>query len=235
MSKMIYVVEDYDNLRDMLKIALVSFSYDVVTFDNAEKALEAIQENMPDMVILDIMLTGMSGIEATQQLRHNSSTRNLPIIIISARDTELDKVEALDNGADDYLTKPFGILELGARIRSIFRYSNKTEEQVFQNIIASDLVLNINTREVTQDTKFLDLSYKEFELLLILIKECERVVHREELLNLIWGFDFIGESRTLDVHVNSLRKKLNDNAENPKYIKTVRNVGYRFVGKKEKV
>ena len=232
---MIYVVEDYDNLRDMLKIALVSFSYDVVTFDNAEKALEAIQENMPDMVILDIMLTGMSGIEATQQLRHNSSTRNLPIIIISARDTELDKVEALDNGADDYLTKPFGILELGARIRSIFRYSNKTEEQVFQNIIASDLVLNINTREVTQDTKFLDLSYKEFELLLILIKECERVVHREELLNLIWGFDFIGESRTLDVHVNSLRKKLNDNAENPKYIKTVRNVGYRFVGKKEKV
>lgn len=231
MNKTIFIVEDDENIREMVKIALTSFSYEVTAFDNAEDALKAVCETVPDMIIFDIMLPGMNGLEATKQLRNDPKLKNLPVIMLTAKDTELDKVMGLDSGADDYIAKPFGVMELGARIRSLFRRTAKDGAPFIEDIIISDLSIKNSTREVTQKNKPLELTFKEYELLRMLIKERDRIVPREELINVIWGFDFIGESRTLDIHVRTLRQKLSDDAENPKYIKTVRNVGYRFIAK----
>jgi len=230
MSKKIFIVEDDDNIREMVKMALTSFSYEVTAFDNAEAVLEAVSQSVPDMVIFDIMLPGMSGIDATKELRNKTGTKNLPVIMLTAKDTEIDKVTGLDCGADDYIAKPFGVMELGARIRSLFRRIDKDEVQQLEDMDISDLHINNSTREVTQNNKLLDLTFKEYELLCMLIREHSRIVPREELLNTVWGFDFLGESRTLDIHVRTLRQKLGDDADDPKYIKTVRNVGYRFIG-----
>ena len=231
MSKNIYVVEDEENIREMVKIALTSFSYSVTAFETAEDALEVISEKIPDMIIFDIMLPGISGLEAIQILKRKQETSRIPIIILTAKDTELEKVTGLDYGADDYIAKPFGVMELGARIRSLFRRVDDNNKSSEDDIVINNLRINKNTREVTKDNVLLNLSYKEYELLCMLILERERIVTREELLNTIWGFDFLGETRTLDVHLRSLRKKLGDNADAPRYIKTIRNIGYRYIGK----
>jgi two-component system alkaline phosphatase synthesis response regulator PhoP len=230
MSKTIFIVEDDENIREMVKMVLTSFSYKVMAYDNAEDALVAINKSVPDMVIFDIMLSGMSGLDATKKLRNKQETKDLPIVLLTAKDTEIDKVTGLDLGADDYIAKPFGVMELGARIRSIFRRTDTNDEHSTKNITISDLHINNNTREVTQNENLLDLTFKEYELLCVLVMERDRIVPRDELLNTVWGFDFVGESRTLDIHVRTLRQKLGDDADNPKYIKTVRNVGYRFIG-----
>ena len=187
MNKAIYIVEDDENIREMIRMALTSFSYEVTAFDNAEDAL-------------------------------------------TAKGTELDKVTGLDCGADDYIAKPFGVMELGARIRALFRRAEKSEIPPSQSLVIVDLTINGQTREVSRDKKIIDLTFKEYELLWILIRERGRIVPREELLNAVWGFNFLGESRTLDIHIRTLRQKLGDDADDPKYIKTVRNVGYRFIG-----
>ena len=230
MDKRIYIVEDDENIRKMVEMALTSFSYEVTAFDNAEGALAATYEAVPDMIIFDIMLPGMNGLEATKILRSKPETKGLPIVMLTAKDTELDTVTGLDCGADDYISKPFGVMEFGARIRSIFRRTDKTDIQPAEDISVSDLFINNNTREVTQKNQPIDLTFKEYELLCMLINERDRIIPREELLNVIWGIDFVGESRTLDIHIRTLRQKLGDDAENPEYIKTVRNVGYRFIG-----
>ena len=229
MSKLIYIIEDDDNIRELITMALTSFSYEVCAYDNAEDAISEIDKKIPDLVIFDIMLPRMSGIEATKLLRSRSATAKLPIVLLTAKDSEIDKVAGLDCGADDYITKPFGVMELGARLRSIFRRLSNDEIQP-QKITASDFVINNETREVQHNGKLIDLTFEEYELLCFLINERNRIVSREELLQAVWGFDFTGESRTLDIHIRTLRQKLGDNADEPKYIKTVRNVGYRFIG-----
>ena len=236
MSKLIYVIEDDDSIRELITMALTSFSYEVGAFDNAEDAMESIDERIPDLVIFDIMLPKMSGLEATKALRGKPETKKLPIVLLTAKDTEVDKVAGLDCGADDYITKPFGVMELGARLRSIFRRTDDDETlKAPYKITVSDFVINNDTREVTQtdasgNGNIVDLTFKEYELLCVLINERNRIISREELLSAIWGFDFVGESRTLDINIRTLRQKLGDNADDPKYIKTVRNVGYRFIG-----
>ena len=231
MSKLIYIIEDDESIRELIRMALVSFSYEALSFDNAEDALAAIDGKMPDLAIFDIMLPGLSGLEATKKLRENPSAKKLPIVLLTAKDTEIDKVSGLDAGADDYITKPFGVMELGARLRAIFRRKDDDESPgAPQEITVSDLVINNETREVMQNGNLINLTFKEYELLCVLINERSRIISREELLNAIWGFEFMGESRTLDIHIRTLRQKLGDNADEPKYIKTVRNVGYRFIG-----
>ena len=230
MNKTILIVEDDENIREMVRMALTSFAYQVITCDNAEDALSLISQSKPDMIIFDIMLPGMSGLEATKTLRSDPLTQSIPILMLTAKDSELDKVTGLDYGADDYISKPFGVMELAARIRSIFRRVEKGYEPVSDVVNVADLTINNNTREVMQDNSQIDLTFKEYELLFLLIRERDRIVSREELLQTVWGFDFLGESRTLDIHVSTLRQKLGDDADNPRYIKTVRNVGYRFVG-----
>jgi len=231
MEKLIYVVEDDESIRELVKMALTSFSYEVVAFDNAEDCVETITNKTPDLILFDVMLPGMSGVDATKSLRQSPKTANIPIILLTAKVTEVDKVVGLDSGADDYITKPFGVMELGARVRSVLRRTTPADTSTASaTLAASDLVLNLETREVIQNSQTVELTFKEFDLLWTLIEDQNRIVSRNELLDKIWGFDFMGESRTLDIHVRTLRQKLGDNADNPKYIKTVRNVGYRFIG-----
>lgn len=229
MTRQIFIVEDDENIRELVRMALTSFSYEVTAFDNAEDALAAVYSNIPSMLIFDIMLPGISGLEATKTLKSNIQTANLPIIMLTAKDTEMDKVTGLDYGADDYISKPFSVMELGARVRALFRRIDRNDDDD-QSIIVADLSIDNRTREVHLSNKPINLTFKEYELLCMLIQEQDRVVPREELLRTIWGFNFGGETRTLDMHIRTLRQKLGDDADKPRFIKTIRNVGYRFIG-----
>ncbi|MDR0813480.1 MAG: response regulator transcription factor [Oscillospiraceae bacterium] len=229
---MIYVIEDDESIRELIKLALLSFSYDVREFESAEDALREIARALPDLVIFDIMLPGISGIQAIKLLRQSPETKKLPMLLLTAKGSEMDKVTGLDAGADDYIVKPFSVMELAARLRAVLRRlpeenAAPAEPQVYE---FPDFTVNHSTREVTRSGEVVHLTFKEYELLKLLIREKNRIVPREELLNSVWGEDFLGESRTIDMHIRTLRQKLGDDAENPKYIKTVRNVGYRFTG-----
>ena len=224
MMERIIVVEDDDNIRELLKIALEGFGYQINAFEAAEPALEEMEEQVPDLVIFDIMLPGMDGLSAIRQVRSSTRLKNIPIICLTAKDKELDKVVGLDVGADDYITKPFGVLELAARIRSLIRRTNK--EDMDGMISVQSLSINPMTREVKNKGELIDLTFKEYELLIYLIENGTRVVSRDELLNQIWGYEYDGESRTLDIHIRTLRQKLGEVGTN--CIKTVRSVGYRF-------
>ena len=177
------------------------------------------------------MLPGMDGVQAVKILRENEQTKNTPILMLTAKSAEIDKVFGLENGADDYLTKPFGIMELAARIKALLRRSGRSaSDSASDKITAGGITVNTSLREVSRDGRPIELTLKEYELLLYLIKNRARVVSREELLTKVWGIDFVGETRTLDMHIGTLRKKLSDDAENAHLIKTVRGVGYRFIG-----
>lgn len=229
MAQQIFVIEDDENIRSLIKIALTSYSYEVFDFETAEEALEQIEIKQPNLCVFDIMLPGMDGITAVRKIREKPQFRLLPIMMLTAKDTELDKVIGLDGGADDYMTKPFGVLELTARIRSLLRRCETVEEvkEVHsQDLYFGEIRINPNTREVWQADKLIELTYKEYEVLLYLVRHHDKVVSREELLQKIWNYDFDVETRTLDMHIRSLRHKLQDNGET--YIKTIRGVGYRF-------
>ncbi len=219
----ILIVEDDENIRQLLKLTLQSYQYDLVDFDNGQDAYDYLTKEMVDLAILDVMLPGMNGYDILKFIRSVPRLKDMPVLILSAKDKELDKIMGLDLGADDYLTKPFSVLELAARIRSLLRRSKKDEK-----IIQIDkLYIDLDKRTVKIDDKSIDLTFKEFELLKYLAKNPGRAISREELINQVWGYDFIGESRTLDVHINSLRKKLGSDYNN--CIQSVRQVGYRFV------
>ena len=211
----VLIVEDDENIRQLLKLTLASFNYELVDFENGKDAYDYLQNNKVDLAILDLMLPGMNGYDILKFIRSKATLKDLPVIILSAKDKELDKIMGLDLGADDYLTKPFSVLELAARIRSLLRRSKK-DERLIQ---IHGLCIDLDKRTVT--------IHEEFELLKYLAKNEGRAVSREELINQIWGYDFIGESRTLDVHINSLRKKMGN--EYAHWIQSVRQVGYRFV------
>jgi len=224
MQDLIYIIEDDESIRELIKMALGSFSYEVAAFECAEDAITAAKTKLPSLFIFDIMLPGIDGISAVKQLREKHSTKNIPILLLTAKSTELDKVVGLDAGADDYCVKPFGVMELAARVRALLRRKNQYDK----TISCDSFTLNLATREVFKDNEPIDLTYKEFELLQLLMKNMDRVVPREEILNTIWGYDCVCETRTLDAHIKSLRKKIGDDAESPEYIKTIRSVGYRF-------
>lgn len=224
MMKRIYIIEDDDNIRDLIRVTLESFGYSIEAFENAEDALTRIEEELPDLVIFDLMLPGMDGLTAVREIRSWKKGGSLPIMILTAKDTELDKVMGLDSGADDYVTKPFGVLEFSARVRSLLRRSGSVQKE--HMVKCRELQLNTDTREVWYKGKPLELTFKEYELLKYLIDNNKRVVPREELLSKIWGYEYEGETRTLDMHIRFLRQKLED--DGGEYIKTVRGVGYRF-------
>ncbi|MDR0381166.1 MAG: response regulator transcription factor [Oscillospiraceae bacterium] len=231
MGRCIYIVEDDENIRELVRWALASFSYEVETFEDAESALRAIAARRPDLVIFDVMLPGMSGLEAMERLRRSSETQKLPIVLLTARTSEGDRVSGLDGGADDYIVKPFSVMELGARLRALFRrLGDEPDGDAPRRLAFSDFTINRDTRELRKNGVLIDLTFKEYELLWSLLGARDRIVPREELLNTVWGGEFVGESRTLDMHIRTLRRKLGDDAEAPRYIKTVRNVGYRFIG-----
>ncbi len=223
MNAKIYVIEDDYNIQEIVKLALESNGYEVVTFDNAIDALEVMRDEKPDMAIFDIMLPQMDGITAVKKIRETDS--QMPILILSAKDSELDKIQGLDSGSDDYMTKPFSVLELTARVRTLLR---RTKPKC-TIIKTPTLTIDKSIHTVMLNNKVMELTHKEYQLLVYLIENKARVISREELLSSIWGYDFVGESRALDVHIRALRKKLDDDGE--KYIMTIRSVGYRFVEK----
>lgn len=231
MAERIYITEDDDSIRELVTVALSAYSYEVESFVSAEDCLAATEKRVPDIFLFDIMLPGMDGVQAVKILRENEQTKNTPILMLTAKSAEIDKVFGLENGADDYLTKPFGIMELAARIKALLRRSGRsTSDSASDKITAGGITVNTSLREVSRDGRPIELTLKEYELLLYLVKNRARVVSREELLTKVWGIDFVGETRTLDMHIGTLRKKLSDDAENAHFIKTVRGVGYRFIG-----
>lgn len=220
---LIYIVEDDKNISEIESYALKNSGYLVDTFENAKTFWNRVQDRKPDLVLLDVMLPDSDGIEVLKKMRRNPDTRRVPVIMVTAKSSEIDKVKGLDNGADDYITKPFGIMELISRVKAILRRINQDEEEkqlVFQNI-----TLDCEKRQVTLDGENCELTYKEFELLKLFLQNAGIVMTRETIMEKVWGIDFEGESRTLDMHIKTLRQKLGDAG---KHIKTVRNVGYRI-------
>lgn len=221
----IYIIEDDDNIRNLLKIALDGFGYDTESFETAEEGLARMKEEPPSLAIFDWMLPGMDGITAIKQIRSTEGLKNIPIMVLTAREKELDKVVGLDCGADDYMVKPFGVLELSARIRSLLRRTRREAED--DNLCFEKIRVNRQTREVFSGGHQVELTLKEFELLVYLMENQTRVVTRDELLNQIWGYEYDGETRTLDMHIRTLRQKLGE--EGGTCIRTIRGVGYRMV------
>jgi len=228
MSSLIYVVEDEDNIREVLLCTLEAFSYSTKGFSAAEAMLTSVAADKPELILLDIMLPGMDGIQALKLLKTNPSAAHIPVIMLTAKSAETEKVVCLDAGADDYITKPFGVLELSARVRAVLRRLKKHSGKAAA-LQYKDICIDSEKRTLTVAGTAVDLTLKEFELLYLLMENPDRVLQRDELLEAVWGFDFAGESRTLDMHIKTLRQKLCDNAENPRYIRTVRGVGYSIV------
>ena len=219
----IYIVEDDKNISEIESYALKNSGYQVDSFENAKTFWSRCQERKPDLVLLDVMLPDSDGIEVLKKIRRNPDLKRVPVIMVTAKSSEIDKVKGLDNGADDYITKPFGIMELISRVKALLRRMNQDEEEKqleFQNI-----VLDCEKRQVMLDGQLCELTYKEFELLKLFLQNAGIVMTRENIMEKVWGIDFEGESRTLDMHIKTLRQKLGDAG---KHIKTVRNVGYRI-------
>ena len=219
----IYIVEDDKNISEIESYALKNSGYQVDSFENAKTFWSRCQERKPDLVLLDVMLPDSDGIEVLKKIRRNPDLKRVPVIMVTAKSSEIDKVKGLDNGADDYITKPFGIMELISRVKALLRRMNQDEEEKqleFQNII-----LDCEKRQVMLDGQPCELTYKEFELLKLFLQNAGIVMTRENIMEKVWGIDFEGESRTLDMHIKTLRQKLGDAG---KHIKTVRNVGYRI-------
>ncbi len=219
---LIYIVEDDKNILEIEEYALKSVDYDVVGFTAARPFYEAIREKKPDLVVLDVMLPDDDGLSIVENLRSNPAYKKLPIIMVTAKTTELDKVKGLDSGADDYLTKPFGVMELISRVKALLRRSVNTEEETYQ--VGGITMNTVKHRVYTGETP-VELTYKEYELLKVLMANVGIAVSREILMEKVWGTNFEGESRTLDMHIKTLRQKL---GEEGAHIRTVRNVGYRM-------
>lgn len=223
---MIYYVEDDDNIRGLTLYALKQQGIEAEGFSCDSEFKAAVARRVPDAVLLDIMLPDTDGLEIMRRLRADSETATVPIMMLTAKDTELDKVVALDGGADDYLTKPFSLMELTSRCRALLRRGGMTKK-VSDTLSSQGITLSPSRREVAVDGNEIKLTLREFDLLEYLMRKPGIVFSREALLQSVWGWDFDGGSRTVDVHVQTLRQKLGNHAS---CIETVRGVGYRFAG-----
>lgn len=229
--KRILVVDDEEHILELLEYNLEQEGYQPLKADTGEKALGILEKEEIDLVILDWMLPGINGIDVLKKIRSSENYNQVPVILLTAKGDEISKVVGLEIGADDYLTKPFGVHELFARIKAVLRrsnsyYSKKEEDE--GKIIIDNLEVNPSRRTVAVDGELVDLSFKEFELLFLLAKNRGIVFTRNQLLERIWGYDYVGETRTVDVHVSNLRKKIESDESHPIYIKTVRGMGYKF-------
>lgn len=223
MAVHIYIVEDDKNIREIEMFALKNSGYAVEEFENAKSFFSKTAEKVPDLVLLDIMLPDMDGLEIVKKLRSRPDTVRIPIILVTAKTTELDKVKGLDIGADDYLTKPFGVMELISRVKALLRRSRSLQDD--KQLVIGDITLDSERREVHVGGELCELTFKEFELLKLLMVNAGIVLHRDTIMSDVWGTDYEGESRTLDMHIKTLRQKL---GEVGNMIKTVRNVGYKM-------
>ncbi len=222
--KKIYCVEDDSNIRELVEYTLARTGFEVSGFENASEFFAAIAADMPDLVLLDIMLPDKDGSEILAELRSNPATETLPVIMLTAKSSQVDKIRALDSGADDYITKPFDIMELVSRIGALLRRSAPRNEV---SLCCGTVTLSPSSRKVFCGESEIALTYKEFELLKTLMENRGTVMTRDVLMDKVWGTFFEGESRTVDVHIRTLRRKLGDSGS---CIETVRNVGYKING-----
>ncbi len=217
---LIYCIEDDESIRELVVYALNNNGFEAVGFENGDALFDS---PIPDLIILDIMLPGEDGYTILKKLRSNFRTSDIPVIMLTAKTSEFDKVKSLDMGADDYIEKPFGIMELISRVKAVLRRSNR--ENRTTKLIFKEISMDYDKYLVTVDEKEVILTHKEFELLYYLMKNQEIVLSRNQIMNEVWGFDFEGETRTIDVHIRTLRLKLGNVG---KYIQTIRNVGYKL-------
>lgn len=233
--KTILTVDDEEHILELLKYNLEKNGFKVIQAENGEDAVNILKSNKVDIVLLDLMLPGIDGIEVLKYIRNNESISKVPVIMLTAKNEEINTVLGLEMGADDYIGKPFSLHELIARIKAVLRRTEekvKVRDDVTQTddiIICDNLVINKTTHVVEINDMVIELPLKEFELLYLLAKNKGRVFERDYLLEKIWGYDFYGETRTVDVHIRNLRKKIEKDDKNPVHIKTVRGVGYKFV------
>lgn len=220
---LIYIVEDDRDIREIESLALENSGYTIESFACSRDFFRRIGQRLPELIILDIMLPDEDGLEVLKKLRMDSATKYIPIIMVTAKTTELDKVRGLNMGADDYLAKPFGIMELIARVKAMLRRSQILHEEKFYH--CGPIFMDDEKRAVYINDKPCELTFKEYELLKILLQNTGIALPRDLIMDRIWGFDYQGESRTLDMHIKTLRQKL---GEHGSCIKTVRNVGYRL-------
>ena len=218
----IYIVEDDDNIRELVVYALKTAGFDGVGFESAKPFFDAVHKEHPDLVLLDIMLPEVDGLSILKNLKYESRASKLPVIMLTAKGSEYDRVKGLDLGADDYITKPFSVLELISRIKAVLRRSEVPHKSA--EITIGNVTVSIDRREVVSDGEHVSLTFKEFELLCYLMQNKGIVLSRDKIMEHIWGFDFEGESRTVDMHIKTLRKKLGGGSE---IVKTIRNVGYK--------
>ena len=220
---LIYILEDDKNIQEIESYAIKGNGYDVRAFDDAEAFDRGMKEMKPDLLLLDVMLPGEDGLSVLKRLRSDNDTKELPVILVTAKDSEIDTVKGLDLGADDYITKPFGVMELMARIKAIMRRIKPTSDDMVLKY--KNIYLDQERRRCLVDEENVELTFKEYELLRLFLSNLGIVLTRETIMETVWGTDFMGESRTVDMHIKTLRRKLKEAGS---LIITVRNVGYKL-------
>ena len=219
--KTIYIVEDDTNILEIETYALENNGFQIKGFETAKDFFDTLEQAMPDLVLLDIMLPDENGVLVLKQLRSSAKTEKLPVIMVTVKSSEIDIVKCLDSGADDFITKPFGVMELVSRVKALLRRTNESKPE--DSLRLEELVMEPDKRLCMADGEMVELTYKEYELLRYLMVNAGLVMRRQILMDQIWGMDYEGGSRTLDAHIKSLRKKLGNSG---RHIQTVRNVGY---------
>ena len=227
-KKKIIVVDDEQHIIELIKFNLEKNGFKVRTSENGEDAIRIVHLEIPDLIILDLMLPGIDGFEVCKRIRNDDKLSEIPIIMLTAKGEEIDKIVGLELGADDYLTKPFSIRELIARIRAVLRRFEKVPTSTKDIIQINDIIIDIEKHEVIKNEKIIELTLKEFELLRILAQNRQKVLSRNFLLDQVWGYDYFGETRTVDVHIRHLRKKIEDHDKSSVYIETIRGIGYKM-------
>lgn len=234
-SLTVLVIDDQENIIEFIKLGLKYEGFLVESAGDGPQGLDAAQRINPDLIILDVMLPGIDGLEVCRRLRTNPTTQDIPILMLTAKDGVRDRITGLDTGADDYLTKPFSFEELVARIRAILRRQNRgrgdSEEAAHgQVMLFGDLQLNTSTREVARNGRQIELTATEYNLLHLFMSHPRQVLDRQTILNRVWGYDFLGETNIIEVYVRYLREKIEDSPSTPRLIQTVRGVGYVLKG-----
>ena len=227
MAEKVLIIDDEEHIVELIKYNLEANGFITLEAFNGVDGLKIAKKEIPDLILLDLMLPGIDGIEVCKRVRQDDKLKNTPIIMLTAKSEEIDKILGLELGADDYITKPFSVRELSARIKAVLRRIS-SKEDTSDSFGFSDVEIDYSKHEVKKSGEKVDLTLKEFELLDILIKNKGKVLTRDLLLDKIWGYEYVGETRTVDVHIRHLRQKLEDDDKNPKYIETVRGIGYRF-------
>ena len=229
-TKKILVVDDEKLIVDSLRYSLRKEGYEVVIAHDGKEAIEQARKENPDLIVLDLMLPGVDGLEVCRTIRQESI---VPIIMLTARGEEMDRVIGLEIGADDYLVKPFSFRELLARIRAALRRAGYAEPSAEEVLVIGDISLDRAGHRVLRGNREVELTRKEYDLLQVLMENAGRVVARNDIIDRVWDTDWVGDTRTLDVHIRWLREKIEDNPSKPRYIQTVRGVGYRFAAPEE--